>query len=124
MRNPTWRPWRAAWRRLGGEAGQGSVELVALLPLAVVLSLALFALIAGRSAADAAAAAAQAGAMALLQDDGDAAQAARAALPAPVRSRATVEVSGHRVRVTVRPRSPVPFLSGMLVAHASAAAGP
>jgi hypothetical protein len=124
MRRRTSGGERAAAHRLRSETGQGAVELVALLPLAVVLSLALFALIAGRSAADSAAAAAQAGAMALLQDEGDAAAAARAALPPPVRPQARVEVAGRRVTVAVRPRTPVPFLGGMLAARASAAAGP
>ncbi len=62
------------------ERGQSSVELVALLPLTLLIGLAVMAVLGIRSAAGEAAAAAQAGAMALIQDaDGE--QAARAALP-------------------------------------------
>ena len=108
---------------LRGEAGQGSVELVALLPLAFVLSFAAFALLAARSASGEAAAGAHAGAMALLQEE-DAAAAARAAVPAASRGRTTIRVAGRRVTVTVRPRPLVPFLGGALAATASATAGP
>ena len=109
--------------RLRGEAGQGSVELVALLPLAFVLSIAAFALLAARSASGEAAAGAHAGAMALLQEE-DAAAAARAAVPAASRGRTTIRVAGRRVTVTVRPRPLVPFLAGAFAATASATAGP
>jgi hypothetical protein len=119
MRHSTW-PVRAAMR---GQVGQSSVELVALLPLVIVLGVAAFTLLSARSAADQAVAAAQAGAMALLQD-ADPAEAARAALPEPVRGRATISVSGRRVRVTVRPRGPLPALVRSLEASSIADAGP
>ena len=108
---------------LRNEAGQGSVELVALLPLVFVLSFAAFALLAARSVSGEAAAGAHAGAMALLQEE-DAAAAARAAVPATSRGRTTIRVAGRRVTVTVRPRALVPFLDGALAATASATAGP
>lgn len=102
--------------------GQASVELVALLPLTLVVGVAIMVLLAGRSASGQAAAAAQAGAMALIQD-ADAAAAARKALPGDVRRRARIAVRGRAVTVTVRPAVSVPFLSGALDASASADAG-
>jgi hypothetical protein len=110
-------------RRLRHERGQSSVELVALLPLALVVGLAVMTLLGARSAAGEAAAAAQAGAMALLQD-ADAERAARAALPAAARRRAEISVRGRRIAVTVRPPVQPPLLARALAATASADAGP
>jgi hypothetical protein len=109
-------------RSARGDAGQASVELVALLPLTLIIGLAVLALLAARSASGQAGAAAQAGAMALIRDD-DARAAARDALPPAARGRATIRVDGGTVRVTVRPRTPVGFLGGLLDATASASAG-
>jgi pilus assembly protein CpaE len=103
--------------------GQASVELIALLPAAFVVGLAILAVLAARSAAGDAAAAAQAGAMALIQD-ADPRAAARAALPRSVRSHATIRVGDRRVTVTVRPLARPAFAAGALAATASAAAGP
>jgi hypothetical protein len=61
--------------------------------------------------------------MALLQD-ADGAAAARDALPARARERASVRVRDRVVTVTVRPSTPVGFLRGRLAATASAHAGP
>lgn len=113
-------PVRALLRRADG---QSSVELVALLPLVVVLACAAFSLLAARAAAGEAGAAAQAGAMALLQD-GNPRAAARAALPVRARGRASVRVNGRRVEVTVRPRVLPPALTGLFTASATADAGP
>jgi hypothetical protein len=110
-------------RRLRGESGQSAVELVALLPLAIVVGLAVMSLLAGRTAAGQAAAAAHAGAMALLQD-ADPEQAAREALPAPARARAEIEVRGRRVEVTVRPPARLPLLDSTFARTAAADAGP
>jgi hypothetical protein len=110
-------------RRLQREHGQSSVELIALLPLTLVLALGVFALLSARSAAGQAAAAAQAGAMAVLQD-GDPAAAARAALPSGARERATIRVDRRRISVTVRPAAEPGILRGTLSATASADAGP
>ena len=85
--------------------------------------LAAAALLAGQAAGEHAGQAAQAGAMALIQG-GDPRPAARAALPAVVRRRATIEVHGRRVTVRVRPRAPLPTLASLLTATASADAGP
>jgi hypothetical protein len=108
--------WRSEW-------GQSSVELVALLPLAFVVGVAVMAVLAARSAAGEAAAAAEAGAMALLQD-GSPAQAAQEALPAGARRRASIRVRGRRVLVTVRPAAAPGFVGGALAATAAASAGP
>ena len=106
-----------------GEAGQASIELVALLPLTLIVGLAIAGLLAARAASGQAAAAAQAGAMALIQDT-DVREAARDALPPGARDRATIRVDGRAVTVTVRPDTPVGFLEGTLSATASANAGP
>jgi hypothetical protein len=105
------------------EHGQSSVELVALLPLTLVIGVAIMTLLAAQSAAGEAAAAAQAGAMALIQD-ADATAAARAALPAPARRRAEIKVNGRRITVSVRPATQPPFLASALRSTVSAAAGP
>jgi hypothetical protein len=109
--------------RASGEAGQATIEFVALLPLVLAVALAAAAILAGHSAAEHAGQAAQAGAMALLQG-GDPREAARRALPAGVRNRATIDVEGRRVSVSVQPRLPVKSLAATLTAHATADAGP
>jgi hypothetical protein len=106
-----------------GERGQATVELVALLPLALAVALAGATVLAGQAAGEQAGQAAQAGAMALLQG-GDARLAARRALPESARKRATIEIDGRRVTVHLRPRLPVAALARPLTAHATAAAGP
>jgi hypothetical protein len=106
-----------------GERGQASLEVVALLPLAAVVALVVFCVIAARGVGAAADAAAAAGAMALVQS-GDPAAAARAALPAGVAGRARIVVAGRVVRVTVRPALPLPGLAALLAARAVADAGP
>jgi hypothetical protein len=117
---------RLACRHRGsgaGEAGQASVELVALLPLTLIVGVAILTLLAARAASGQATAAAQAGAMALIQD-ADAREAARAALPADARERSTIRLDGREVTVTVRPATRVGFLAGTLSATSSASAGP
>ena len=104
-------------------SGQASVELVALLPLAALIALAIGQLLAAGSARELAGNAAEAGAAALLQG-GDPAAAARAALPGWSRERTSVHVEGRRVEVRVRPRTVVPVLAARLEASAAADAGP
>ena len=104
------------------ESGQSSVELIALLPLVLIVVLAVASLLGARTASGQAAAAAQAGAMALLQDE-DPRTAARSALPAAARGRSTITVRGREVAVEVRPRTLLPFLSATLEASAFARAG-
>jgi hypothetical protein len=119
--------WRGAARiggsRLRSEAGQATVELVALLPVLLVVTLAAAALLAGHGAREQAGQAAQAGAMALLQG-GDPRAAARKALPDGVRGRATVELHGRQVTVRVRPSLPVEVAAAAMTAVVSADAGP
>jgi hypothetical protein len=110
-------------RVIAAPAGQASVELVALLPLAALVALAIGQLLAAGAAGELAGNAAEAGAAALLQG-ADPAAAARAALPGWSRDRAVVHVAGRRVEVRVRPRTVVPLLADRLVATASADAGP
>jgi hypothetical protein len=102
------------------DAGQATVELVALLPLVLLLGVAVMALLAGRSASEAAAAAAEAGAMALIQDE-DPSAAAREAVAG---RDASIDVAGRRVRVVVRPELRLPFAGELLVGRAEADAGP
>jgi Flp pilus assembly protein TadG len=106
-------------------SGQASVELVALLPLLLVIALAIFSVIAAHSADEQAGAAAEAAALALLQG-GDPHGAALAALPEAVRHRTTVTLTGRRVQVHVRPRLPLPLpgLPELLAGDAAADAGP
>src|SRR3954451_20675972 len=118
------------------DGGQASVELVALLPLAALVALAIGQLLAAGSSRELAGNAAQAGrpapppgpgpeagAAALLQGS-DPTVAARAALPGWSRERTTVHVAGRRVEVHVRPRTVVPLLAERLEASATADAGP
>jgi hypothetical protein len=112
------RPWPSPASR-----GQATVELVAILPLALLIALTIAQLLAAGSARELAGNAAEAGAAALLQGT-DPEEAARAALPGWSRGRATVRVNDHRVDVHLRPRTVIPLLANRLEAHATADAGP
>ena len=103
----------------GGEHGQATVELAALLPLVVVIALTGYAFLSGLAAGEEAGVAAEAGAIALLQDR-DPATAARAALPDP--ARAPVRVTGRAGTVAVHPR--VPLVARLLRTRVTAHAGP
>jgi hypothetical protein len=103
------------------QTGQATVELVALFPVLLVVTLAAAALLAGHGAREQAGNAAQAGAMAMLQG-GDPRESARRALPAEVRERATIRVRDRRVTVSVRPR--LPLVARAMTAAVSADAGP
>jgi hypothetical protein len=109
--------------RTADAAGQATVELVAFLPLLLAVALVAAALLAGHSAAEHAGQAAQAGAMALIQG-GDPREAARRALPGDARARASIEVEGRRVKVSVRPRLPIGPVAAAMTAEATADAGP
>jgi hypothetical protein len=113
---------RMRWAR-AASAGQASVELVALLPLGLLVALAIAQLLAAGAARELAGNAAEAGAVALLQG-GDPAAAARAALPGWSRERAGVRVTGRRVEIRIHPRTVIPVLADRLAAVASADAGP
>src|SRR3954466_7554078 len=92
------------------EGGQASVELVALLPVAALVALAIGQLLAAGSARELAGNAAEAGAAALLQGS-DPTAAARAALPGWSRERTTVHVAGRGVEGHARPRVGAPPLA-------------
>lgn len=113
---------RSSLARRRMEAGQATVEVVALLPLVVAAALAVVVLLAAGQARERAGHAAAAGAMAILQG-ADPADAARAAAPGWPRERMDVRVTGRRVRVRVRPRAPF-GLGRRLEATVVADAGP
>lgn len=112
--------WRSAVR---GQAGQASVELVAVLPLLAAIALAVGQVLASGAGRELAANAAQAGAMALVQG-GDPERAARAAVRGRWEAGAVIAVRGRTVSVALRPRGPIPGLRDLLAARAEATAGP
>jgi hypothetical protein len=111
--------------RLGAhhEDGQATVELVGLLPLLLAVALTGATVLAGQAASEQAGQAAEAAAIAGIQG-GDPRRAARDALPDRRESNADVAIDGSRITVTVRPRTPLPFLACALEATATAHAGP
>lgn len=108
-------------RRAGGtDAGQASIELIALVPALVLLGLVLLQLLAVGYSAVLTGAAAEAGALALAAG-GDARAGVGEALPAWLRARARVEVRADGVRVRLRPPSPLQALSDSLEVESYAA---
>lgn len=105
------------------QAGQATVELVALLPLLVLIGAIVFCVLAAGRAGELAAHAAGAGAVAILQD-GDPVQAARTAIPGHAARELRVVVRGRTVTVSVRPRLPLAPLRDRLTATETADAGP
>src|SRR3954454_855947 len=89
-------------RRLADVRGQATVEAVVLAPLVIAVAVAVACVLGAGAASEAAGAAAEGGAVAILQERAPDA-AAPDALGAVPRSRATIEVDGRRVTVTVRP---------------------
>jgi hypothetical protein len=110
-------------QRRRGDEGQGSVELVALLPLLVVIALAAAQLLAAGVGRELAAHAAENGAIAL-GDGEDPRAAVRDALPGWARSRVRITVSGRRVRVRLVPITVFPGAGQALATEARADAGP
>ena len=111
---------------MSGSRGQASIELLGLLPLIGLVTLVAMTVIASHTAAERAGEAAEAGALVLLQGGGeDPREAALDALGDAARKRATVTVSGHTVRVRVKPALafPIPGLADRLAATAEADAG-
>jgi hypothetical protein len=108
-----------------GERGQASIEVIAFLPLVVLVALVIFSVIAAHAADEQAGEAAEAGALMLLQGGGNARDAASDALPKSARRQATITVSGHRVHVAVRAHTvlPIPGLADLLAGEAQADAG-
>lgn len=105
------------------DRGQAAVELVALLPLVLTAGLAAATVLAAHAAAEHAGQAAEAGAIALIRGE-DPREAARDTLPDGATARATIDVTGRRVTVHVRPRVPLPLLTDALTAEVTAHAGP
>lgn len=99
------------------------MELVALLPLAVVVLLGVAHLLAAGAASELSGHAAEAAAVAVLQD-ADPRAAAREAVPGWSRRGMAVRVRGRRVRVRLRPPSLLPALGDALAATGVADAGP
>jgi hypothetical protein len=102
------------------EHGQASVELLGALPIVLVLGLVVFQLLAVGYSASLAGTAAEAGALALASG-GDAAAGARGSVPGWSRAGMRVDVSGGRVRVSLRPPSPLHALGRALEVDATAA---
>lgn len=106
-----------------GERGQATVELVALLPLALIVALVLAQALAAGRARELAGHAAEAAAVALVEG-ADPQAAARDALPGAAREKLRIRVRGREVTVRLQPPTLMPFLAGRLTARASADAGP
>ena len=106
-----------------GARGQASVELVGILPLAVLVALAVGQLLAAGAARELAGNAAEAGAAAILQGT-DPTAAAHDALPGWSRERVSLRVSGRVVRVRLRPVAVIPGLADRLATTVVADAGP
>jgi hypothetical protein len=103
--------------------GQASVELVGILPLAVLVALTIGQLLAAGAARELAGNAAEAGAAAILQGT-DPEAAARDALPGWSEDRVELRVSGRVVRVRLRPVAVLPGVADRLAATVVADAGP
>jgi pilus assembly protein CpaE len=103
--------------------GQASIELVGIVPLAVLVAFAVGQLLAAGAARELAGNAAEAGAAAILQG-GDPKTEARDALPGWSEDRAEVRVDGRVVRVRLRPLAVIPGVADRLVATVVADAGP
>ena len=110
-------------RRARGTGGQASVELVAALPVVLLVALAAAQLLAAGLCREYAAQSARAGAVALLQD-ADPRAAARGAVPSLPCARWTFASPGAAVSVRVSPRAAIPGLARLLAAESSADAGP
>jgi hypothetical protein len=101
------------------ERGQASVELLGAVPALLVLGLVAFQLLAVGYAAVLAGNAAEAGALAAA-GGADATGAARAAVPSWQRARMKVDADHRRVRVRMRPPSPLHRVEDVLEVAATA----
>jgi hypothetical protein len=108
---------------LSDARGQASVELVGIVPCAVLVAFAVGQLLAAGAARELAGNAAEAGAAAILQG-GDPKAEARDALPGWSEDRAQIRVDGRVVRVRLRPVALIPGVADRLVATVVADAGP
>jgi hypothetical protein len=110
----------AARGRAGGDRGQASVELLAVLPVLLAVALAAAQVLAVGYSSVLAGNAAEAGALALA-GGGDARAAARSALPGWSRARAHVSIERGEVRVRLRPPTLLRSLTGELEVTTTAA---
>lgn len=108
---------------MSSERGQATVELVAALPALLLAGLVTLQLLAVGYAVTLADGAAEAGALALATGR-PAKAAARDALPGWAEDRVDVNVRGGRVRVRLRPPSPLGALADRLAVASSAAVRP
>lgn len=108
---------------MGSERGQATVELVAALPALLLAGLVALQLLAVGYAVTLADGAAEAGALALARGR-PAKAAARDALPGWAEDRVDLTVRGGRVRVRLRPPSPIGMLADRLAIASSAAVRP
>jgi hypothetical protein len=106
--------------RLAAAQGQATLEAIAMVPAVFALGLAALQLLAVGYASVLAGGAAEAGALALAAG-GDPRAGAREALPGWSRAKAKVSVEGGRVRVQLRPPSPLKALAEQLEVTAAAA---
>jgi Flp pilus assembly protein TadG len=109
-----------ARRMKRGERGQASVELLATLPVLLLVALVVAQVLAIGYASVLAGNAAEAGALALA-GGGDPRSAARAALPGWSQVRARVSVTGGEVTVEMHPPTLLRALGRSLEVHATAA---
>jgi hypothetical protein len=103
-----------------GARGQATIETIAVAPVIVAIGLAVLQLLAVGYASVLAGNAAEAGALALAAGT-DAREGAKRALPGWSRARARVDVDGGRVKVHLRPPSPLDALADGLEVSATAA---
>lgn len=108
--------------RRGGERGQASVEVVALVPVLVLAAGASFEALAAGAGHELAGHAAEAGAIAL-SEGADPRAAARAAVPDWSRSGLRIRVRGTKVAVRLRPLAPARAIGRLLESEAVADAG-
>jgi len=108
--------------RLGSERGQALVELLGAVPVLLLVGLVLLQALAVGYAAVLAGTAAHAGALALAAG-GDPRSGVRESLPGWSRARARVDVDGGKVRVRLRPPSPLRALARRLEVESQASVG-
>jgi hypothetical protein len=108
---------------MGREDGQSTVELVAALPVLLLVGLLALQLLATGYSLTLADGAAEAGALALASGR-PAVEAARSALPGWAEDDVEVAVEGGRVTVRLRPPSPLPAVADRLAVTSSAQARP
>jgi hypothetical protein len=106
-----------------GDAGQSTLETVAVLPLLIAVALAVGHVLAAGLTHELAGHAAAAGAIAVIRGD-DAEDSVAAALPEWAEDRVDVRVRDRRVRVRLEPPSVIPGAADVLASTATADAGP